>query len=180
MSIHQHPSIRGATVSQLPDAKSDTHTPDTPWWKVLLAVLATLLGGPLIGSVLLMIGLGVQDLFFGTNGSLTDRLGGLLISPVVGMIIWPFAMVMVGVAAVISACIVGLIVWRHGTISYVASVLTGVGSVISYLVAIEPQLVTGASGDRLEFVGVASALAAAAALIIRACLGRFLSPRPRV
>lgn len=97
----------------------------TRWpWRALIVGAVVFFGGPILGVILFMVTFGMIELVEGPD-SLLRRLHGVMISPLLGLAVAPFAFVIVGPGAIAAAAATATVVFRHGHVSYLASALIG-------------------------------------------------------
>ncbi|MEO1694885.1 MAG: hypothetical protein AAFR55_06570 [Pseudomonadota bacterium] len=141
----------------------------------LLVFFGTLVGGPLIGTFLMTLGL-LVSVVFDPGATWPARLEALVAWPMVFVGLSFFALITVAPGALLSALIVTAVVWRWGTISYVAAGAIAFVSIVAGMGVIDPKMLIPTAERFSDMPWVLGALAAASAVILRWFLRSRLQP----
>ncbi|MEL6299743.1 MAG: hypothetical protein AAFV26_10890 [Pseudomonadota bacterium] len=140
-----------------------------------LAFFVTLIGGPIAGSVAvgLMIGLaGLAD----TTIAFDQRISNVFLGLGIGLAASIFGLILGCIPALAAATIIGLRVWRHGTVTYRFAALTALATAGAFAVGwmIAFRSPANRASDAIMMVAGYTAAAIAAAIICRWALQPWL------
>ncbi|MGF1650744.1 MAG: hypothetical protein ACFCUN_09855 [Hyphomicrobiaceae bacterium] len=148
----------------------------------IIAGVMTAILAPVIGCVIFFTAVGAASALFDASYSTSrERIEALLLGPVMGATLSPFALLIFSPMTAVAGLIVGIWIHRHGAISYracaaIGAVTTAIAMPIAYGADFGSAAATQVTVDRfsnaLTSIPVMAALAAVTALVMRWLAGR--------